>query len=102
MKYDKIELPYSYNALEPYIDEETIRIHYTKHLQAYVDKLNKALEGYEKFTNGKTLEEILSNISKIPKSIRQTVINQGEEWQIITYTFQFFHLTPKNILKASC
>ncbi|AQS10054.1 superoxide dismutase [Clostridium saccharobutylicum] len=77
MKYDKIELPYSYNALEPYIDEETIRIHYTKHLQTYVDKLNKALEGYEKFTNGKTLEEILSNISKIPKSIRQTVINQG-------------------------
>mgnify|MGYP001216100069 CR=1 FL=1 len=77
MKYDKIELPYSYNALEPYIDEETVKIHYNKHLQAYVDKLNKILEGYEKFTDGKTLEEILSNVNKIPNRIRQDVINQG-------------------------
>jgi len=77
MKYDKIELPYSYNALEPYIDEETVKIHYTKHLQGYVDKLNNILEGYEKFTDRKTLEEILSNVNKIPKKIRQDVINQG-------------------------
>ena len=77
MKYDKIELPYSYNALEPYIDEETVNIHYNKHLQGYVNKLNNILEGYEKFTKGKTLEEILSNINKIPKNIRQDVINQG-------------------------
>lgn len=77
MKYDKIELPYSFNALEPYIDEETVRIHYCKHLQGYVNKLNDILEGYERFTNGKTLEEILSNINKIPKRIRQDVINQG-------------------------
>ena len=53
MKYDKIELPYSYNALEPYIDEETVNIHYNKHLQGYVNKLNNILEGYEKFTKGK-------------------------------------------------
>jgi len=77
MKYDKIELPYSYNALEPYIDEETVKIHYNKHLQGYVNKLNKVLEGYEKFTKGKTLEEILSNVNKMPKEIRQDVINQG-------------------------
>lgn len=77
MKYDKIELPYSYNALEPYIDEETVNIHYNKHLQGYVNKLNNILEGYEKFTKGKTLEEILSNVNKIPKEIRQDVINQG-------------------------
>lgn len=77
MKYDKVELPYSYNALEPYIDEETVKIHYTKHLQGYVNKLNNVLEGYERFTNGKTLEEILLNVSKIPKSIRHDVINQG-------------------------
>ena len=77
MKYDKIELPYSYNALEPYIDEETVKIHYDKHLQGYVNKLNKVLEGYEKFTKGKTLEEILSNVNKMPKEIRQDVINQG-------------------------
>jgi Fe-Mn family superoxide dismutase len=77
MKYDKIELPYSYNALEPYIDEETVNIHYNKHLQGYVNKLNNILKGYEKFTKDKTLEEILSNINKIPKNIRQDVINQG-------------------------
>lgn len=77
MKYDKVELPYSYNALEPYIDEETVKIHYTKHLQGYVNKLNTILEGYERFTKGKSLEEILSNVSKIPKGIRQEVINQG-------------------------
>lgn len=77
MKYDKIELPYSYNALEPYIDEETVNIHYNKHLQGYVNKLNNILEGYEKFTNGKTLEQILSDVNKIPKKIRQDVINQG-------------------------
>jgi Fe-Mn family superoxide dismutase len=77
MKYDKIPLPYSYNALEPYIDEETVKTHYTKHLQGYVNKLNDILKGYEKFTDCKTLEEILSNVDKIPKKIRQDVINQG-------------------------
>jgi Fe-Mn family superoxide dismutase len=77
MRYEKVELPYSYNALEPYIDEETVRIHYTKHLQGYVNKLNDTIDGYEKFTNGKTLEEILFDINKIPKVIRQDIINQG-------------------------
>lgn len=77
MKYDKWPLQYKYKDLEPYIDTETVCIHYTKHLQGYVDKLNKVLEGYEKFTEGKTLEEILYNVEKIPKEIRKDVINQG-------------------------
>ncbi|AQS04476.1 superoxide dismutase [Clostridium beijerinckii] len=77
MRYEKIELTYSYNSLEPYIDEETVKIHYTKHLQGYVDKLNNVLKGYEKFTEGKTLEQILSNPNKIPKKIYRDVINQG-------------------------
>ena len=77
MKYDKWPLQYKYKDLEPYIDTETVCIHYTKHLQGYVDKLNKILEGYEKFTEGKTLEEILYNIEKVPKEIRKDVINQG-------------------------
>ena len=55
MKYEKIYLPYLFNALEPYIDKETVEIHYTKHLQGYVDNLNKVLKGYEDFTKGKTL-----------------------------------------------
>ncbi|MBW6409037.1 superoxide dismutase [Clostridium weizhouense] len=77
MKYDKIKLPYSYDALEPYIDAQTVEIHYSKHLQSYVNNLNKLLEGYEKFTEGKTLEEILAHLTKIPRKIRQGVINQG-------------------------
>lgn len=77
MRYEKIELTYSYNSLEPYIDEETVKTHYTKHLQGYVDKLNNVLKGYEKFTEGKTLEQILSNPNKIPKKIYRDVINQG-------------------------
>jgi Fe-Mn family superoxide dismutase len=77
MKYDKILLPYSFDALEPYIDTLTVKIHYTKHLQTYVDNLNKLLEGYDDFTKGKSLEEILWDVDSIPKEIRQGVINQG-------------------------
>ena len=77
MKYDKLPLQYKFDQLEPYIDSETVCIHYTKHLQGYVDKLNKALEGYEQFTNGKTLEEILFNIEKTPIEIRKDIIRQG-------------------------
>ena len=73
MKYDKWPLEYKFKDLEPYIDRKTVCIHYTKHLQWYVDKLNKALEGYEDFTNGKTLEEILY----YPEEIKKDVINQG-------------------------
>lgn len=77
MKYDKILLPYSFDALEPYIDTLTVKIHYTKHHQTYVDNLNKLLEGYDEFTKGKSIEEILWDVDSIPKEIRQGVINQG-------------------------
>lgn len=92
MKYDKIELSYSFNALEPYIDEETVKTHYTKHLQGYVNKLNKVLEGYEKFTKGKTLEQILLNVDKIPKKIREDVINQGGG--VANHNLYFYILSP--------
>lgn len=77
MKYDKILLPYSFDALEPYIDTLTVKIHYTKHHQTYVDNLNKLLEGYDEFAKGKSIEEILWDVDSIPKEIRQGVINQG-------------------------
>ena len=60
------KLPYAYSALEPYIDAKTMEIHYTKHHQGYVDKLNKALENNKELQN-KDIEEILSNIDSIPK-----------------------------------
>ena len=57
------KLPYSYDALEPYIDAKTMELHLHKHHQAYVDNLNKALDGHDDLQN-KSIEELLS-ISKI-------------------------------------
>lgn len=75
--YNKIELPFEYNALEPYIDEETVKIHYGKHLQTYETNLNKALEGYEEYTKGKTLDQLIKNLADLPEEIRTAVVNNG-------------------------
>ncbi len=68
-------LPYAYSALEPYIDEETMRIHHTKHHQAYIDNLIKAVEGTE-FAD-KPIEEIIRSLDSLPESIRTAVRNNG-------------------------
>src|SRR3989338_2919033 len=70
------QLPYDYNALEPHIDEQTMRIHHTKHHQAYVDKLNAALEGHKEL-HGKSVEELLTNLVGVPDAIRTAVRNHG-------------------------
>ncbi len=75
MAYELPDLPYEYDALEPHIDEQTMRIHHTKHHQGYTDKTNKALKGHE-FAN-KPIEEVLQRITEVPEDIRQTVINNG-------------------------
>lgn len=75
--YNKIELPFEYNALEPYIDEETVKTHYGKHLQTYETNLNKALEGYEEYTKGKTLDQLIKNLADLPEEIRIAVVNNG-------------------------
>ncbi len=69
------KLPYEYNALEPHIDERTMIIHHTKHHQAYVDKLNAAVNGTE-FEN-MDLRELLQNLDKVPENIRTAVRNNG-------------------------
>ena len=69
-------LPYSFDALEPYIDAKTMEIHHGKHHKTYVDKLNAALEKYPELQK-KKVEYLLKNISSIPKEIRQAVINHG-------------------------
>jgi Fe-Mn family superoxide dismutase len=69
-------LPYAYNALEPYIDEQTMQIHHTKHHQTYVDKLNAALEGYDDLQN-KSAEELIKDLNSIPEKIRTAVRNHG-------------------------
>ncbi len=69
------ELPYSYDALEPYIDTATMYIHYNKHHGGYVAKLNAAIKDTE--WDSKTIEEILSNLSRVPETIRTAVRNNG-------------------------
>lgn len=71
-KFALAPLPYSYDALEPHIDKLTMEIHYSKHHQAYVTNLNKALESVDKVVlgNNYTLETIFSNIDKFPTAIR--------------------------------
>ena len=61
-------LPYAYNALEPYIDEQTMHIHHTKHHQTYVDKLNAALEGYDELQK-KSAEALITDLNSIPEKI---------------------------------
>lgn len=69
-------LPYGYDALEPHIDERTMRFHHDKHHNAYVQNLNKALASYPEF-QGKSVEYLIQNLDRIPESIRQTVRNNG-------------------------
>src|SRR3989337_2612940 len=69
-------LPYSYDALEPYFDAQTMTIHHTKHHQTYIDKLNAALEKYSSLQS-KSLSELLSNLNAIPEDIRTAVRNHG-------------------------
>src|SRR5258708_39861622 len=63
MPYEVPDLPYDYGALEPHIDEQTMRVHHDKHHQAYVDKANAALEGTE--WAAKDVNEVLQNLSKL-------------------------------------
>ena len=69
-------LPYAYDALEPAIDKETMTFHHDKHHQAYVDKLNEAVNA-DSALQGKSLEEIFAAMSKAPKAVRN---NGGGHW----------------------
>jgi superoxide dismutase, Fe-Mn family len=70
------KLPYAYDALEPYIDAETMHIHHDKHHAAYVKNLNDALKDQPELLK-KGIAEILANITTVPEKIRQAVINNG-------------------------
>lgn len=68
-KFELAPLPYAFNALEPYIDAQTMEIHHGKHHGAYVTNLNKAIEGKPEL-EGKSLEELFKNISSAPVAVR--------------------------------
>jgi Fe-Mn family superoxide dismutase len=69
-------LPYANNALEPHIDEQTMMIHHDRHHNAYVTNLNAALEGHPDL-QGKSINDLISNLSNVPESIRTAVRNNG-------------------------
>jgi Fe-Mn family superoxide dismutase len=73
--YELPQLPYAFDALEPTIDEQTMRIHHGKHHQAYVDNLNKAVEGTE--WDGRPVEQVLANLSSLPEDKQTAVRNNG-------------------------
>lgn len=69
-------LPFLYNALEPFVDEETMHIHHDGHHATYVKNLNEALEGHNDFLN-MDLEELLKSLDKVPEQIRTKVKNNA-------------------------
>jgi Fe-Mn family superoxide dismutase len=73
--YEVPPLPYDYAALEPTIDEQTMKLHHDKHHQAYVDKANGALEGTD--LADKPIEEVLQNLSSLPEDKQGVVRNNG-------------------------
>ncbi len=76
MPYQLPPLPYAYNALEPYIDEETMHLHHDMHHQAYVNNLNAAVEKHPELFQ-KSAEELIMNLQQVPDDIRTAVRNNG-------------------------
>ncbi len=76
MAFEMHPLPYAYDALEPFIDAQTVELHYSKHHATYLKNLNAALEKYPQFFDLK-IEQILSDLNSIPEDIRMVVRNNG-------------------------
>lgn len=76
MAFELPKLPYAEDALEPYIDAQTMNIHHTKHHQAYITNLNAAIEKHPELA-GKSLEDLLSDLNAVPEDIRMAVRNHG-------------------------
>ena len=76
MAYELPPLPYANDALEPHIDAKTMEIHHDKHHQAYVTNVNKAIAGKPEL-EGKTVEQLISNLDAVPADIRGPVRNNG-------------------------
>lgn len=76
MSYTLPKLPYSYDALEPFIDQATMKVHHQGHHQAYINNLTAALDNYPTWQN-KTVEELLTNLNKLPQEIQTAVKNNA-------------------------
>jgi superoxide dismutase, Fe-Mn family len=95
MKHELPKLPYGYDALEPHIDAKTMEIHHTKHHQAYVDKLNAALEKYPDL-QGRPLEDLLRDLPnlKVDDADRMAIRNHGGGH--FNHSFFWKELDPSN------
>ncbi|MBL8848160.1 MAG: superoxide dismutase [Planctomycetaceae bacterium] len=76
MAYSLPALPYAYDALEPHFDKRTMEIHHTKHHQAYINNVNKALEAHPDLA-AKSICDLMKGLSSVPESIRTAVRNNG-------------------------
>jgi Fe-Mn family superoxide dismutase len=76
MAYELPPLPYDYDALEPHIDEQTMRIHHDKHHATYIAKLNGALEGHADLAS-KSIDDLVADLASVPEAIRGAVRNNG-------------------------
>lgn len=76
MAYKLPDLPYAYDALEPYVDAQTMEIHHSKHHQAYVNNVNAALENHPDWL-GKDIENVIADLKNVPEQVRVAVRNNG-------------------------
>jgi superoxide dismutase, Fe-Mn family len=95
MKFELQPLPYDYNALEPIIDEQTMHLHHEKHHQAYIDKLNEALQGHDDLAS-MDIKELLANLDKVPEDIRTKVRNNGGGHANHTFFWKIMRPTTEN------
>ena len=94
VKYELPRLPYAYDDLEPYIDQQTVKIHHLKHHQAYVDGLNKTLEKISSEFHPIYITSILSDLNGIPESARNDVVFFGGGFE--NHKLFWETMTPKN------
>lgn len=103
-KFVNTPLPYSYEAMEPYIDKKTMYLHHDKHLQTYIDNLNNTLNKYPEFQCW-TLEQLIINVPYLPKEIQTNIKNNGGG--VFNHQFYFSNLAnpaplqPNGILDQS-
>ena len=76
MAYELLPLRFGYDALEPYLDAETMELHHDKHHQAYVDHLNETLAPYPQLAD-LSIEDLLRRLDQVPETIRTAVRNNG-------------------------
>ncbi len=93
MAFSLPKLSYSYDALEPYIDAQTMEIHHSKHHQAYTNNLNAAIEKHTDL-GSKSAEELIANLNDVPEGIRMAVRNNGGGF--VNHAF-FWELLKKDV-----